>query len=86
MRSIKRLIKWRVSSDAFDQRLAERVMYAGSLLMLVCGFLVLSGFQPAGGEYFLGVLGVLTISLLLMLMGNVVSLVARLDAVEQKDS
>ncbi len=77
MQAILRFFARRISSDKFDLRLAELVCFAGSLITLVCGLGALSRLNMAGGEYFLGLLGVVNLAVLLVILGNCLSQSAR---------
>ena len=70
MSMIYRLLRSKISSDAFDHYLTERASYVAAVVMLAFGIPGLEKFDLSGGDFFLGILGVLGISLLFVVLGR----------------
>jgi hypothetical protein len=70
MRNNVRALARQVSSDAFDRRFAEPFSYVAAIVVLACGVRALPKFQLEGGQYLLGVLAVIVVSLQLIILGN----------------
>lgn len=74
MNAIQRTLRYRLSSECFDGTLTLLLFCIGAVGIMVGGFRKLAALTLSEGEYFFGVLMVLTVSLLMILCGLLVHL------------
>ena len=70
MRHVFRFLLHPISTARFDNRLSQFLCYAGSLMVLVLGILKLSRLELDEAHLFLGVLLVLTVTMLGVIGGS----------------
>ena len=70
----KRLVAMRVTTDAFDIRVGQALCFVAAPVLLVVALIGLARLAASPGEVFLGVLGSVTVALLLVVLGIVLPL------------
>ena len=74
MSLLKRLVALRVTTDALDIRVGQALCFSAAPALLVVALAGLARLAGSPGEVFLGVLGRLTVALLLVVLGLLVPL------------
>lgn len=77
MQRLHELLRSRISTEASDLRFGQAACFGASLLVLVVGLLAVTRLTASNGELLLGVLGTLSLSVQLVVLGAVAPLAAR---------